>query len=78
MSATGSLAGMNIETNSRADIRLEPALGLVAGLGGALQSLALGTPIAHGLAIGGTFGLVFGAGASLHAMAAAGPADRNA
>ena len=61
MSATGSLAGMNIETNSRAEIRLEPALGLVVGLGGGvLQSLALGTPIGHGLAIGGTFGLVFG------------------
>jgi hypothetical protein len=61
MSATGTLAGMNIETNSRTDVRLELALGLVVGLGGGvLQSLALGTPIAHGLAIGGTFGLMFG------------------
>ena len=61
MSATGTLAGMNIETNSRTDVRLELALGLVVGLGGGvLQSLALGTPIGHGLAIGGTFGLLFG------------------
>ena len=42
-------------------MRIEPALGLVVGLGGGmLQSLALGTPITHGLAIGGAFGLVFG------------------
>src|SRR3974390_155289 len=61
MSAIGSLATLNIETKSRSGVRIEPALGLVVGLGGGvLQSLALGTPITHGLAIGGAFGLVFG------------------
>ena len=61
MSAIGSLAALNIETKPRSWVRIEPALGLVVGLGGGmLQSLALGTPITHGLAIGGAFGLVFG------------------
>jgi len=61
MLATGSLAAVNIETKPRSAVRTEPALGLVVGLaGGVLQSLALGTPVTHGLAIGGVFGLVFG------------------
>ena len=61
MSASASLAALNIETKPRSGVRIEPALGLVVGLGGgALQSFALGTPITHGLAIGGAFGLVFG------------------
>ena len=61
MSAIGSLAGINIETKSGDGVRIERALGLVVGLGGGvLQSLAMGTPITHGLAVGGAFGLVFG------------------
>jgi len=61
MLATGSLAAVNIETKPRSGVRTEPALGLVVGLaGGVMQSLALGTPVTHGLAIGGVFGLVFG------------------
>ena len=61
MSATGSLAGVNIETKPRNLVGVEAAVGLVVGLGGGvLQSLALGTPITHGLAVGGAFGLVFG------------------
>jgi hypothetical protein len=61
MSAVGSLAALKIETKPRKWVRIEPALGVVVGLGGgALQSLALGTPITHGLATGGAFGLVFG------------------
>ena len=62
MSATGSLARMKIETNPMSwGERIDPALGLVVGLGGGmLQSLALRAPITHGLAVGGAFGLVFG------------------
>jgi len=61
MSASSSLAALNIEAEPRSGVRIEPALGLVVGLGGgALQSFALGTPITHGVAIGGAFGLVFG------------------
>src|SRR5271166_7040514 len=61
MSASSSLAALNIETKPRSWVRIEPALGFFVGLGGGvLQSLALGTPITHGLAIGGAFGLVFG------------------
>ena len=61
MSASSALAAVNTESKPRNLTRVEAALGLVAGLGGgALQSLALGTPITHGLAIGGTFGPVFG------------------
>ncbi len=62
MSATGSLAALKVETSPRSwGARMDPALGLVVGLGGGmLQSLALGTPITHGLTVGGAFGLVFG------------------
>src|SRR5271157_2100312 len=61
MSSTRSFAALSVDTEPKSWERIEPALGLVVGLGGGvLQSLALGTPIAHGLAIGGTFGLVFG------------------
>jgi len=61
MSAIGSLAALKIETKPRSWVRTEPALGLVVGLGGGmLQSLALGTPIPHGLTVGGLFGLAFG------------------
>ncbi len=61
MSASESLAAPTIQTKSRSWVRIEPALGLVTGLGGGMvQSLALGTPVTHGLAVGGLFGLVFG------------------
>ena len=61
MSATGSFALLNVETKPKSSVRIGPALGLGVGLGGgALQSLALGTPITHGMAVGGAFGLVFG------------------
>lgn len=63
MSSTGSLAAPQIEPKmgpkmgfwTRAD-----TLGLVVGLsGGMVQSLALGTPVTHGVVIGGLFGLIF-------------------
>ena len=61
MSASESLAALTIQTKPRSWVRIEPALGLVTGLGGGMvQSLALGTPVTHGLAVGGLFGLVFG------------------
>ena len=61
MSASESLAALTIETKPRSWVRIELALGLVTGLtGGLLQSLALGTPVTHGLAVGGLFGLAFG------------------
>ncbi len=61
MFAVGSLAALKIETKPRKWVRIEPALGVVGGLGGGmLQSLSLGIPITHGLAVGGLFGLVFG------------------
>jgi len=61
MSASSLLTALDIESKPRSGVRIEPALGLVVGLGGGmLQSLALGTPTDHGLAIGGAFGLVFG------------------
>ena len=61
MSAVGSLAALKIETKPRKWVRIEPALGVVVGLGGGmLQSLSLRTPITHGLAVGGLFGLAFG------------------
>ena len=50
-----------METKPRSWVLIEPALGLVTGLtGGLLQSLALGTPVTHGLAVGCLFGLAFG------------------
>jgi len=61
MSAVGSLDALKIETKPKKWVRIEPALGVVVGLGGGmLQSLSLGTPITHGLVVGGAFGLVFG------------------
>ena len=61
MSAMESLAELKIEAKPGSWVRTDHALGLVVGVGGGtLQSLALGTPITHGLAVGGAFGLVFG------------------
>jgi hypothetical protein len=61
MSASESLAALTIESKPRSWVRIELALGLVTGLsGGMVQSLALGTPVTHGLAVGGVFGLAFG------------------
>jgi hypothetical protein len=56
-----SIAELKIEARPKSQVRIEPALGLVVGLGGGIfQSLALGTPITHGLTVGGLFGLSFG------------------
>ena len=74
MSAIGSLSVLKIETKPRSWARIEPALGLVVGLGGGmLQSLALGTPVTHGLAVGGLFGLAFGVFFARRATSAGGP-----
>ena len=52
---------MKIEPGLWGRIRIEPVLGLAVGLGGGVvESLALSTPVTHGLAIGGLFGLTFG------------------
>ena len=61
MYASESLTAVNTESSPWSLVRLEPALGLVFGLGGGIvESLALGTPVTHGLVVGGLFGLVFG------------------
>jgi|SRR5271157_2148201 len=60
MSVTQSIAEIDVETNVRAPFRTELTIGLVVGLaGGAVQSLALGIPLIHGLTVGALFGLVF-------------------
>jgi hypothetical protein len=60
MSASQSVAALNLETRTRSLLGLETAVGLVVGLGGGVvQSFALGTPVSHGLAVGGAFGVVF-------------------
>jgi hypothetical protein len=57
MPSTGSLAAPHIEPKMGSWVE---SLGLVVGLsGGMVQSFALGTPVTHGLAIGGLFGLLF-------------------
>jgi len=61
MYVSESLTAVNTESSPWSLVRLEPALGLVVGLGGGIvESLALGTPVTHGLVVGGLFGLVFG------------------
>ncbi|HME32278.1 MAG TPA: hypothetical protein VKG65_05955 [Terriglobales bacterium] len=61
MSTPVSLAALHFETRPQTLARAEAAVGIVVGFGGGvLQSLALGMPIAHGLAVGGFFGLAFG------------------
>jgi len=61
MSAAEMPATVKAQTGPQSWVRSEPALALGVGLaGGAVQSLALGTPITHGLVVGGLFGLVFG------------------
>jgi hypothetical protein len=61
MAVSQSFAPLNVQTQTRARERAESAVGLMVGLGGGVvQSLALGTSIMHGLAVGGAFGLVFG------------------
>ena len=60
MSVTQSLPAIEIETKVRSLARTEVMLGLAVGLaGGAVQSIALGTPLTHGVAVGAAFGLVF-------------------
>ncbi len=60
MSASPSLAAIHVERNPQILARTEAAVGLAVGLGGGVvQSLAVGTPVTHGLAVGGLFGLVF-------------------
>lgn len=61
MSASQSLAALNIETAPRSLARMETAVAILAGIsGGVVQSFALGTPVTHGVAVGAAFGLVFG------------------
>lgn len=60
MSVTQSFPPIELETNVRSFPRTESLIGLAVGLaGGVVQSLALGSPTAHGLLVGGAFGLVF-------------------
>ena len=60
MSVTQSLPAIGVETQVRSFTKTEVILGLLVGLaGGAVQSMALGTPVAHGMAVGGVFGLAF-------------------
>jgi len=60
MSASQPAPAMNVEPKVRRFAQGEMLLGLLVGLaGGVVQSLALGAPVAHELAIGGAFGLVF-------------------
>lgn len=61
MSAIGSVAAQKIEAKPASWARIDAVLGLVVGLGGGMvQSFALGTPLMHGLVVGGLFGLGFG------------------
>ena len=61
MTASESIAELSVQVRPRSSVRVEPILGLVTGVGGgALQSLALGSPLVHGVAVGGLFGLIFG------------------
>ena len=60
MSITQSLPAIEVETKVRSFAKTEVILGLLVGLaGGAVQSVALGTPEAHGVVVGSVFGLVF-------------------
>jgi hypothetical protein len=60
MSASQSVAALHVETRTRSLVGFETAVGLVVGLGGGVvQSFALNTPISHGFAVGGTFGVAF-------------------
>jgi hypothetical protein len=60
MSVTQSLPAIGVETQVRSFAKTEVILGLLVGLaGGVVQSVALGTPVAHGIAVGGVFGLAF-------------------
>ncbi len=71
MSVTESVAAIDIETNVRKLFRTELTIGLVVGLaGGVVQSLALGTPMPHGLVVGALFGVVFAVFFERHASSA--------
>jgi hypothetical protein len=60
MSVTQSLPAIEVEKKPRSLARTEVMLGLLVGLtGGVIESLALGTPVAYGIAVGGIFGLAF-------------------
>ena len=60
MSATQSLPTIEVESRVRSFAKTEVMLGLLVGMaGGAVQSLALGTPLTHELAVGAAFGLAF-------------------
>lgn len=60
MSVTRTLPAIEIETKVRGFSMTEVMLGLLVGLaGGVVQSMTLGTPVAHGVLVGGVFGLVF-------------------
>ena len=60
MSVTQSLPTIEVESRVRSFAKTEVMLGLLVGMaGGAVQSLALGTPLTHELAVGAAFGLAF-------------------
>src|SRR5499427_8258432 len=60
MSVTQSLSTIEVESRVRSFAKTEVMLGLLVGMaGGAVQSLALGTPLTHELAVGAAFGLAF-------------------
>src|SRR6516164_7132660 len=60
MSVTQSLPTIELESRARSFAKTEVMLGLLVGLaGGAVQSLALGTPVTHEAAVGAAFGLAF-------------------
>ena len=60
MSVTQSLPTIELESRARSFAKTEVMLGLLVGLaGGAVLSVALGTPLTHELAVGAAFGLAF-------------------
>jgi uncharacterized membrane protein YagU involved in acid resistance len=61
MVAQEALAAMKTDSPPGIRAQVEPAFGLATGLaGGIAQRFVLGTPLTHGLLLGGLFGLVFG------------------
>src|SRR6516164_9816395 len=60
MSITQTIPIMDAEMKVQRFATIDSVIGLTVGLaGGAVESMALGTPEAHGVAVGGAFGLAF-------------------
>ena len=60
MSVTQSLPTIEVESRVRSFAKTEMMLGLLVGMaGGAVQSLALGTPLTHEVAVAAAFGIAF-------------------